>query len=79
MTARRPSPPKDSGLKWRVAAKEWRCGGNGAGKNTRHAAGCARTIRKGEVHLECLWEALPFHSGSRHSRACARDFFGEYL
>jgi len=80
VTARRRHPEtKDAAAVWRTAAKVWRCEGNGAARNKKFSARCTPVIEKGAVHLEWLDQAVMFQSGSRHCKACAREFFGGYL
>lgn len=64
----------DGALVIRHGRKEWRCSGNGAA-HPAFAEGCPGMIAVGEEHLECLWSAPAFASGTRHCIACARAFF----
>jgi len=67
----------DDQLKIRKARREYSCQGDGAHPDYRRfATGCTSIIRRGDKHLECLWESSPFQSGSRHCLACSKEFFG---
>ena len=59
----------------RRARKLWTCRGDGAGVSGRAHACTDNVIHVGDLHVEYIGEAEPFHSGTRHCASCAVKFF----
>jgi len=65
----------EEGLIKRVARKSYKCRGNGAGCGCAKFAEDHKDIQRGDIYIECLWEARPFESGGRVCLACAEAFY----